>query len=305
MGYSARIIADTTSECHSRLVTFELTLPKWIQAEFNTHRLISRNSASSRAIPVKKMLDRIKADPVIPVFWGKNQSGMSAYEELDEEKKGIAENIWRLAGSVAMGAVESLLEVGLHKQIANRILEPWMFTTIIASATEWDHLFALRDHPHAQPEFAKVAGIMHELYKTNKSRLVGPDENRWHTPYVDGQEWWKLRGEGMSVKDILMVSAGRCARVSYLTHDGVRDPKADVELCQRLIKDGHMSPLEHVARSCSMTEWANLDVGRQWSIYRVPTGNFWGWQQLRKVLKNEHNFSLGVEDLPEAKLFVA
>ena len=85
MSYDARIIADSMGPNGARVTTFELTMPRIVLAEHNTHRMYSRNAASSRAIPVEKMLTPIEEAPMLPVWWGKNQSGMQAREVLSDE----------------------------------------------------------------------------------------------------------------------------------------------------------------------------------------------------------------------------
>lgn len=265
--YQAKVLADSLSPAGVRLTTMEVTYPRFVHAEFMTHRMFSRNAASSRAIPIKTMIKNIVDDPVEPVWWGKNQAGMQAKEELTGHELYEAKEEWLTARDNAITSAESLIEYNLHKQIANRLLEPWMWITVIVSATEWDNFFHLRCHPDAQPEIQKIAYMMEELYHVNK-----PTEATLHLPLVfPGDE---LVGDLWSIETIKKVSVGRCARVSYLTHDGKRDPTADIELCNRLIDSGHWSPFEHVATASS-----NPD---RWY------GNFRGWLQYRKEFGHEN-----------------
>lgn len=276
--YSAKILADSLNTYNnSRLTTFEITYPRFVHSEFLTHRMISRNSASSRAIPVAKMLQRIKDDPVIPVWWGKAQSGMQANEEIDEAEKKKALKVWLDARDLMVVASEALVSLGLHKQIPNRLTEPWMWITVIASATDWTHFFNLRAHKDAQPEIQKIAYMMLDLYKLNEPKPVGV--GGWHLPL------W-LEDDVLPVEYLreidypnelfkAEVSAGRCARVSYLTHHGARDFEEDRKLCFKLTGESpmHASPLEHPAKA--MTEDNYI-------------GNFRGWKQLRKSLDGEY-----------------
>lgn len=282
MAYAAKVVADSISESGSRLTTLEVTFPRMVLAEFNTHRDFSRNSASSRAIPVAKQLERIKSDPYIPIHWGANQSGMQAYTELDEEKRAEALKLWLSARDAAVSHVEQLMAIGLHKQITNRLLEPFMWHTVIVTATKWRNFWGLRANPDAQPEIRKAAELMRAAYDNSTPRLVKDGE--WHLPYIQQDEMeWARNNIDLAIK----VSVGRCARVSYLTHDGTRDHEKDIELYDRLVGSGHMSPLEHVATPMKkgLNALAALDSQRRLQ------GNFEGWEQHRKTVPNEADFS--------------
>lgn len=278
MAYNAKVLLDSVNECGDRLFTVEATFPRIILAEFNTHRMLSRNAASSRAIPVSKMIEAVEHDPFIPIYWGKNQSGMQANEELDEIGKRRAEQTWLGLRDLAIIGVKAMIEdQGLHKQIANRPLEPWMWTTVIASATEWQNFFKLRCHPDAQPEMQKIAFMIRDLYEEHEPCEVV--DNSWHLPLVSHNDEEELIAEGFSIEDRIKISVGRCARVSYLTHDGKRDPHADIELCNRLSKSGHWSPFEHVAQA--------MTANQRYSSEESMSGNFVGWTQYRKSFWNE------------------
>jgi len=251
-----------------RLTTFEVTFPRIVLAEFNTHRQFSRNSASSRAIPVEKMLARVEADPFVPTYWGKNQKGMQADEELSDKERRIADGLWEGAKLDAVLNARRLLDLGVHKQLVNRLLEPFMWQTVIVTATEFKNFFALRAHKDAQPEIREIAVLMKALYDAHAPTVV--PVGHWHMPLTDDAD--QLRADGYTEEQIRLISVGRCARVSYLTHDGKRDPKADIDLCQRLQASGHMSPFEHVAQALESPE---------------ISGNFTGWQQFRKLQANE------------------
>ncbi len=270
MAYHASIVADSISEWDERLTTMEVTFPRIVLAEFNTHRAFSRNSASSRAIPVARQLERIMDDPFIPVWWGKQQPGMQADEELEDRQREWALSDWLAARDRAVETARSLMELGLHKQIANRLLEPWMWQTVIVTATDWGNFFALRANPMAQPEIRTIAEIMQELYETSQPTPVHGGE--WHLPLIQPEE---RDGVFEHTEEALKISAARCARVSYLTHDGRRDLAADLALYERLVGGGHMSPLEHVATPNHFRQ----------------EGNFYGWKQLRKFIPHENDFS--------------
>lgn len=279
MAYNVRVLKDsvicTLERPWSRLTTLEVTIPRIVLAEFNTHRMFSRNSASSRAIPVEKMLQRVMEDPFIPIYWGKNQRGMQADEEFSPAEHEGLKLQWLRARDQAVFAAQSLLKTGVHKQITNRLLEPFLWHTIIVSFTEGDNFFGLRLHPDAQPEIRRGAVMMKEAMDATTPTPLAPDQ--WHLPLVEDYD--DLVASGFSADDICLISVGRCARVSYLTHDGKRDPKADIDLARKLQSAGHMSPFEHVARPAPIR-----DDGNTWY------GNFNGWQQYRKTILNEDNF---------------
>lgn len=274
----------------------EVTLPRLVLAEFNTHRMFSRNSASSRAIPVEKRIAMVEADPFVPEAFGKNQKGMQASEDLMSEGDAAARATWMLAKIDAVKHAKALAALGVHKQLANRLIEPFTWQTILVTATEWENYFALRCSPEAQPEIRKPSEMMREAYAASIPRELKVGE--WHLPLLqpdefvlpdDSPEWNEPIGFPCSLLSVEMakrVSAGRCARVSYLTHDGRRDINADVELCIRLQSSGHLSPLEHVARP--------MVVGVDCDVNKLPTetfcGNFCGWVQMRKEIPNENNF---------------
>ena len=290
MAYDAKIVADSVSEVGDRLTTMEVTFPRMVLAEFNTHRVFSRNSASSRAIPVEKQLQRIMDDPFIPVWWGRNQSGMQADHELEGYDLEQARAEWLVARDSAVNHVQRLLELGLHKQITNRLLEPFMWHTVIVTATEWSNFFALRANPMAQPEIRVIAEMMRDLYDESEPALVKGGE--WHLPLIQPEE---RDGVFEFSEEARKISAARCARVSYLTHEGNRDLAADLILYDRLAGAGHMSPFEHVATPASHIELGHdLRSGSASLIkYTVSEwhGNFCGWKQLRKFLPNEDDFS--------------
>lgn len=280
--YGARIILDSINPWGKRLTTYELRYPRFIHAEVLTHRVFSRNSSSSRAIPVKKMIDQVLHNPALPLWWGKNEKGMQAREELTGTALENAKRNWLLARDEAVTRVMLLNEWGLHKQLANRLLEPWMFITVLVSATEYGNWFHLRSHPDAQPEIKWVSDAMATLHMTHQPTLLQPGE--WHLPFLGFPG-----DEALDEIQRKMVSVGRCCRVSYLTHNGERDVQADIDKHNQLKQGsggvGHWSPFEHVARALDTDE-------------RTPTsGNFIGWEQYRKLFREEHHARIPWEEM--------
>jgi thymidylate synthase ThyX len=283
-GTSAKVLVDTIGPRGHRLTTMEVTFPRFILPEFNTHRMLSRNSSSSRAIPLAKVLERVRARPFVPDRWWANQPGMSSRTEIvgaDAEK---ARQAWLAARDAAVSGAEALGRVGatgVHKQQASRLLEPFAWHTVLVSSTCWRNFFALRTHPAAQPEFRELARLMLDAYTSSTPAPL--PAGHWHLPLVrPGEE-----GE-FTPDDLRRVSVGRCARVSYLTHDGLRDPAKDVALHDRLLASGHMSPFEHVARVMTSEELGTSP----WS------GNFHGFVQYRKLLPNESDYSAALSQAP-------
>lgn len=307
MGYYSKLIADSMSPMGHRLTSFEVCMPRIVLAEFNTHRVFSRNSASSRAIPVEKMLKRVADDPFIPEKWPRNGKGMQDDGFLEGVEAALAREFWLEGREYVVQVVESLLgKAKVHKQVTNRLLEPFLFHTIIVTATEWENAFNLRRDKHAQAEIQKPFNLMFDQYRN--SQPVDVDYGQWHLPLVRGNDHGKLLEEQFTTRDIAKISCGRCGRISYLTHDGVRDPKADVAIVdEKFSKNGHMSPLEHAARPMFQEEY-ELFTQPAYKVLNVDgeerlvpdlegkprhfCGNVEGWVQFRKLVTGEDVFRL-------------
>lgn len=272
----AEVVLDTVWN-GKRITTLQLRLPRFILAQLNTHRAFSRSTASSRAIPTGKLLEMVKNDAVQPVYWGKNQAGMQASEEVDAETKEKALQEWRLAALSASKTAEKLLELGLHKQIANRILEPFMWAETIVTATEWDNFFKLRLHEDSQPEIQELARCMKEAIDNSE-----PVKSKIHLPYITLDEMedyvqGSIATDSESLNECLYqyfvpVSAARCARVSYLNHDQSNPViEKDLATAEKLISASHHSPFEHQAYALSEV---------------VPCRNFIGWKQARTLYES-------------------
>lgn len=269
----AKVIADSVSTAGVRITTLELQYPRFILAELNTHRAFSRNSMSSRAIPVAKMVEQVRSNPATPVHWGKNQPGMQANEQLTGAALESAKGLWLSAAQQAADLAERMVDLGLHKQAANRILEPFQWMRTLITSTEWDNFFELRAHPDAQPEFHELALQMQAAMDGSKPvlRASGSDVDSWHLPYVLDSERYLYRPS-----ILLKLSTARCARVSYLTHEGDRpDINKDIALYDRLVgsRPIHASPAEHQARAMS--------------VGATKCRNFRGWTQHRQLLEEK------------------
>jgi hypothetical protein len=286
VSFEAKLIADSISPAGIRLRTFQLRYPRFIHAEFMTHRKFSRNASSSRAIPVKRLIEDIRRDPAMPIYWGSNKSGMQAGVELTGSEKAQAEAEWIIAMNHAIKSAEFMIAAGLHKQIANRILEPWAHINVVCSGTEFENFYALRRHKDAQPEIKRLADLMWEAEQESKPKLLQP--GRWHLPYITQKE--KDEPIRFDLNILRKVSVARCARVSYLTHDGRQTSvEEDLTLFNRLVgaQPLHASPAEHQATPDEQTDPNELRPARWEWKYAPEHGNFVGWRQYRKTLEGE------------------
>lgn len=251
---TAKVIADTKSST-GRITSLELLYPRFILAELNTHRAFSRSSASSRAIPVLKMLSEIEIIPVVPIHIGQNQPGMQADAEISRPDAAV--QVWLSACKQAVSHARILAQMGVHKQVANRLVEPFAHARTIVTATDWENFFNLRLHPDAQPEMRALAQAMRDAIDQSV-----PRQDTLHVPYVDPEL-------DMPIHEAMMCSAARCARVSYANHvNGKVDVDADMRLARKLADAGHLSPFEHQATALS---------GRH--------ANFNGWRQFRSEMQ--------------------
>jgi thymidylate synthase ThyX len=292
----AQIICDSVAPNGVRLTTFVLTYPRFIHAEFMTHRVFSRNASSSRAIPVKRQIQEVIDNPVIPLAFTKNQKGMQGGEALSGEQEAAAVAAWLKARDSAVEQAQALADLEVHKQYANRILEPWAHITVVCTATDYNNFFALRCHPAAQPEIQALADQMYGQYFLNKPREL--KEGEWHLPFIneslqseqyhevvdriqheDGSFEMNINYGWKYDNDLIRRSVAKCARVSYKNHDGTETtPEQDFQLYDRLLGQVpiHASPAEHQA----------MAMGEEDAEER--SGNFRGWLQYRKTLENEN-----------------
>ena len=309
MAFRATLLANSVAiHTGAKMMTFELEYPRFIHSEFMTHREFGRCASSSRAIPVMKMIKRVWNDPAMPVHWGANQAGMQANESLSGWRKSVAQSIWRAASKVACVLAYGMVKVGLHKQVANRILEPWQWITVVATTSSTTNIYGLRRHKDAQPEFKMLADLMYQAERKTPIKVLGPGE--WHLPYIRSEDWTLAERHcqvGRITRDmpkhqevievLKKVSAARCARVSYLNHDQtVPSMDADLKLFDRLVGSVplHASPTEHQGTPDKRVEFFLQEVGTEHQdiveLWDVPElhGNLKGFKQHRKMLANEY-----------------
>jgi thymidylate synthase ThyX len=295
MTVSVKMIADSTSPDGIRLTTLQLRYPRFIHAEFMTHRVFSRNASSSRAVPVAKLIEDIKRDTAMPMHWGKNQKGMQADEECNEliplnfigPSIPTREHAWGVARDQAIIMAQSFDKAGYHKQIVNRLLEPFSHINVVVTSTDWANFFHLRDHKDAMPEIQVLARLIKEEMSKSPSMALKPGE--WHLPYITEEEYkdWIYHKADLEYQNKILIkcSVARCARVSYLTYEGKQpEIQTDLALYDRLVGSDplHASPAEHQATPDKCC-WYKPEL---WT-YSHQHGNFRGWRQYRKMLPNE------------------
>ncbi len=280
-GIWVQVLRASSAEGQPDLYTLRLHYHRFIHAEFMTHRKISRNAASSRAIPVRSMIEQVKEQPAIPIEWGKNKGGMQADSPLAQSEAAEAESLWLAARDHALTQAKMLSELKLHKQVANRILEPFAFMEVIAtsSAPGWHHFLHLRHHPDAQPEINELARLIAQALEESDPQRLEPGE--WHLPFVSyNQGVYRVEDETqreVSLAEAKEVSASGCAQVSFRKLDLSAEKTRKVYGMLVGSDVVHASPFEHQATPLAAGE-----------SDPAQTGNLDGWVQLRKTMQNEY-----------------
>lgn len=307
-GITAKVIQD--SVCHrtaTRITTFELEYPRFIHSEFMTHRMLSRNAASSRAIPISKLVKLIEQTPARPIEWGKNIKGMQATEQLDIPQLLEVSTLWDNIAKITCGVARKFDNLQLHKQISNRILEPYQMIKVVCTATTYDNFFHLRKHPDAQPEIKELATVMWNAYNKSSPDGLGPGE--WHVPYILREDTglglqyyiWEEQDNlekqivktYLTAEQAIMISASCCAQVSYRILNTDIDKARDI--FERLVesKPVHASPLEHqatpmtnITSSCSDCAFWEKGVTHSDRSGAMWSGNFKYWIQHRQLVED-------------------
>lgn len=284
---TAKVILDSISPDGIRLTTVQVRFWRPMLPELNTHRAISKNAGSSRARPSKAIIEQVAKDPWGPIHWGKNQSGMQALDEMDEIDLDLARAFWIGAAKGAASSAQLMSMRGAHKQIVNRLLEPYTYVDVLLTATDWANFFALRLHEDAQPEMQDLAQAIKDAMDASEPKLLQPGE--WHLPYVEDDDARRVSRSGLAditiIESLKRLSVSRCAKISYTAFDGtVELIEKELARYSRLIESQpmHASPSEHIA---TPDRWP--DHGESWE-YPHQHGNLRGWRQLRKTLPNEY-----------------
>ena len=281
---SAKVIADSVSPEGKRITTFELEYHRYILAELNTHAMTARNTASSRAIPIQRMIDLVMEQPVNPVEWGRNRAGMQATETLDATESKLAEHVWDDARRAAVRYATDLMNLGVHKQVVNRLLEPFQKAKTVLTATELNNFFTLRLHSAAQPEIRILAERMKEAMDASTPNQLQYGE--WHTPYFD-TGFWSGTIHADSLEDVLAISSSCCAQVSYRKLDQSIEKARDIYNKLVTSKPVHASAFAHCATPIKIhsqqgVTHERIDDGTLWS------GQFQGWVQYRQLIEENY-----------------
>lgn len=283
------ILASATDTGSPPIYTIRLRYPRPIHGEIMTHRVFGRNARSSRAVPVKTMLNEVRTIPYVPWHWGKNQKGMQAEEECNEKVTYevdagdvvtvTREAAWLDARDQAVAIAEGFMEAGYHKQNPNRLLEPFSWIDTLITATEWKNFLWLRQHGAAEPHLQDLANLVAEAMKYTQVQFL--TQNEWHMPYITEEE------KRLYHTDVLKkLSAARCARISYKPFNGEASIVAELDRYNLLVTDErvHASPLEHQASPDQYDpDYPNCN---QWEAPNLH-GNLTGWIQHRKLIPNE------------------
>ena len=197
---TAQIVADSKNEFGDRITTFVVTFPRIILAEFNTHRMFSRNSASSRAIPFEKMVKSVEENPFVPIAWQKDHKGMQGSEYFEGWRAKVLELAWIGASKAAVWSAKKLNKLGLTKQLCNRILEPFMYHTVICTATEWENFFHLRCPRYVMRYMSNERIIHEDVYRSKKDFIKG--EELTYTGDIN----WLAQNKGQAEIHIMALS---------------------------------------------------------------------------------------------------
>lgn len=275
---NVKVIADSISESGYRITSIECHYPRFIHAEMLRHGLFhARSVSSSRAISTKLLIEQVATDPVIPLKFGKNQPGMVADNELDDDRQDIAKQIWIESAQNAARQARTLMKYDVHKQHVNRLLEPFIQVHELITATSWQNFLQLRLANNAQPEIQELANQIQDALASSQPKLLANDE--WHLPYIT-DEIRKITAAGQY--SLGYISAALCAKLSYSTYSHEQRMaesretlgndewlRQQHEFANKLLENKHLTPFEHVA----------IPITMGWNE------QFYGWQSLRNILR--------------------
>lgn len=310
--FHAAVLADSVTEYGVRATTFEVTFPRFILAEVNTHRQLSRNSASSRAIPPERQIKRVVESPFVPLTFLKRVKGMGGGDPLSDSDQDRARQTWLNAAVNACRSAETLIRLDCDKARINRLLEPFLWHTAILTGTEWSNFFALRTDEAAQPEFRVIADMMQDAMEASSPQTLKPGQ--WHLPLVDPGEVLAFNGQNdpgdSGVEVFKRLSVRRCARVSFDKHLDTEDVVTSLERVAFLETNGHVSPFEHQLRPLEHEDiygpharklMVTVDDASGYRAGlladRIWCGNVRGFWQFRKEIAHEEDFSKVKDEL--------
>lgn len=297
MTVDVKLLQHSYSPDGISMYSFEVEIPRIILAEWNTHGMLNTNAQSSRAVPTKKLIEEVRRNPYMPSHWGKNQKGMQAYEECHSSVKSMPrESFWDICIHNACNNAQAFEEAGYHKQIANRVIEPYSHTKLVVSGTEWNNFFNLRIHKDAEPNIREMAIKIYEI--TRSSAGVRLYNGEWHLPYIsqyrqEGSMRYVFDNQYVSLSDAIRISLACVAQVSYRslnTHPDAIDRIYD-SLFPSNGEPIHGSPAQHLATPFKEA-WCK-GTWQEGETHRDRNGYSWsaqlrGWCQYRKLIPNEN-----------------
>lgn len=288
-GLQAVMLADSVPVCHvtkqasydARLVTMEVTYWRGVHAEHLRHRMMSFSVASSRAIPTRRMLQQVLWHPYCPESFGRLIPGMQSGEPLGPVAQWVCRRAWLLARWPVLAGVLLLLLLKVHKQWCNRLLEPWLWVTCIVTGGigAWEGFWRLRCHKDAEPHIRRMAEMTRDLVRSSTPRKLTVGQA--HCPMVSEKDRDTEPDVAWDQEFQMMVSAGRCAAVSYNNHGTGADVVKDHLRARKMqsASPPHMSPFEHQALVAPFA-----GKGGQWGAGNLPRG----WIQHRKMVENDN-----------------
>lgn len=297
MTVDVKLLQHSYSQDGISMYSFEVEIPRIILAEWNTHGMLNTNAQSSRAVPTKKLIEEVRRNPYMPSHWGRNQKGMQAYEECNEPVKGESrEAFWDICIHNACNNAQAFEEAGYHKQIANRVIEPYSHTKLVISGTEWNNFFNLRIHKDAEPNIREMAVQIYKLIHQSQGEYINNGE--WHLPYIsmyrqEGHMRYVFDNQYVSLSDAIRISLACVAQVSYRSLN--THPDAIDRIYNSLFPSNgapiHGSPAQHLA-----TPFKEAQCKGTWQegeTHRDRDGYSWsaqlrGWCQYRKLIPNEN-----------------
>lgn len=299
-GIRAAVLAHSVSAVSGKqIVSFLIDFPRFILAEVNTHRIFSRNGASSRAIPVAKSIERVEANPFTPIHFGQNKAGMTADTEVTLDVKHMAKFEWDLAAANAISSAKKLDNFKIHKQVTNRVLEPFSYMRMVVTATELDNFFWLRLHEHADPHINELARVM--LFALQESVPTALQHGDYHVPFF-GNGYWTPEIEahyGVTAQQAIEHSMSCCAQTSYRKLDMSTEKTEDI--IKKLFGGdrAHSSCAEHQATPMAVPTLsaipkeyliADYVTAMPEATHLDRNGNFWSnnfkhWTQYRDSIE--------------------
>lgn len=287
------ILADSIHpKTNKRITTFELEYPRFILSELNTHAMLCKNSMSSRAVPVKTMLEQVCQNPAMPVRFGQNKPGMqdhgSEHDNLifEDYMAYTPRRYWVKCAREISEMAQVYADHGYHKQIANRLIEPFQRMKTVLTATEFANFFHLRNHSDADPTFAELAAAMQGALIQSEPRTL--KFGQWHAPYYANGVYDP--SDEVSLADALAISVSCCAQVSYRRNDASLEKARSI--FKKLLSDArmHASPFQHQATPIdydSIQDTWPLGVSHQDKNGRLWSAQFQDFIMYRKTFENE------------------